>query len=100
MTYSFGSISFGSLVVSIISFIRQVSAVGKVAAAEEGDTFMYLIFCCFNCIAQIVEVLVRWFNHYAYTQIALYGKVIMVYDMLALTLIEVLAGGERYVAYS
>lgn len=75
MTYSFGSIAFGSLVVSIISFIRQLSAVGKVAAAQEGDTCMYLIFCCFNCIAQIIEGLVRWFNHYAYTQIALYGKV-------------------------
>ena len=77
MTYSFGSISFGSLVVSIIELIRQIASIGSAAAQQEGDTLFQLIFCCLQCLAGLLESLVRYFNHYAYTQIALYGKVML-----------------------
>jgi hypothetical protein len=75
MTYSFGSISFGSLVVSVIQFIKQLVSVGRSAAQQEGDTIFQIIFCCLECLAGFIEGLVQYFNHYAYTQIALYGKV-------------------------
>ena len=75
MTYSFGSISFGSLIVSIIQFIKQLASVGRAAAQQEGDTIFQIIFCCLQCLAGFIEGLVQYFNHYAYTQIALFGKV-------------------------
>jgi len=75
MTYSFGSICFGSLIVSIIQFIKQLASVGRAAAQEEGQTIWQLVFCCLQCIAGMIEGLVEYFNHYAYTQVALYGKV-------------------------
>jgi hypothetical protein len=75
MTYSFGSISFGSLVVSVIQFIKQLAAVGRSAAQQEGDQIFQIIFCALQCLAGMIEGLVQYFNHYAYTQIALYGKV-------------------------
>ena len=75
MTYSFGSISFGSLIVSVIQFIKQLASVGRAAAQQEGDTIFQIIFCCLQCLAGLIEGLVQYFNHYAYTQIALFGKV-------------------------
>jgi hypothetical protein len=75
MTYSFGSISFGSLIVSVIQFIKQIAAVGRAAAQQEGDTIFQIIFCCLQCLAGLIEGLIQYFNHYAYTQVALYGKV-------------------------
>jgi len=75
MTYSFGSISFGSLIVSFIQFIQQLASVGRAAAQQEGDQIFAIIFCFLQCLAGLIERLVQYFNHYAYTQIALYGKV-------------------------
>ena len=75
MTYSFGSICFGSLIVSIVQFIKQLASVGRVAAEQEGETVWQLIFCFLQCLVGLIEGLVEYFNHYAYTQIALYGKV-------------------------
>jgi hypothetical protein len=75
MTYSFGSIAFGSLVVSLIQFIKQLASLGQATAQQEGDTIFQIIFCCLQCIAGLIENLVQYFNHYAYTQVALYGKV-------------------------
>jgi hypothetical protein len=75
MTYSFGSISFGSLVVSVIQFIKQLASVGQAAAQQEGETIFQIIFCFLQCLIGLIEGLVEYFNHYAYTQIALYGKV-------------------------
>jgi len=75
MTYSFGSVAFGSLVVSVIQFIKQLASIGQVTAQQEGDTIFQLIFCCLQCVAGLIEQLIQYFNHYAYTQIALYGKV-------------------------
>src|SRR5271155_6005300 len=75
MTYSFGSISFGSLIVSLIQFIQQLASVGRSAAQQEGDQIFAIIFCVLQCLARLITGLVQYFNHYAYTQIALYGKV-------------------------
>jgi Plasma-membrane choline transporter len=75
MTYSFGSLAFGSLIVSIIQFLKQLASLGQAAAQQEGDTIFQLIFCCLQCLSGIIESLVQYFNHYAYTQVALYGKV-------------------------
>lgn len=74
MTYCFGSICFGSLIVSILQLIRRGLQVLKQSAFDNGD-------CCAGCalliadfVMGIIEWAVRYFNHYAYCYIALYGK--------------------------
>jgi Plasma-membrane choline transporter len=52
-----------------------MAALGQSAAQQEGDTIFQYIFCCLQCLAGFIEGLVQYFNHYAYTEIALYGKV-------------------------
>jgi len=75
MTYSFGSLCFGSLFVSIIQFVRQIALIGRSARRQEGHTFYQVVFCCLEFLAEFMEGIMEYFNHYAYTQIALYGKV-------------------------
>ncbi|KAK6341808.1 putative choline transporter, neither null mutation nor overexpression affects choline transport [Orbilia blumenaviensis] len=73
MTYSFGSICFGSLIVSIIQLLRQAASLASSDAASSGDIFQYVIFCIASCILAIVEWAVEFLNEYAYSYIALYG---------------------------
>ncbi|KAF3941395.1 hypothetical protein ABW19_dt0206175 [Dactylella cylindrospora] len=74
MTYSFGSICFGSLIVSIIQMLRQASSIARNDAAQSGDIIQYVIFCIASCILAIVEWAIEFLNEYAYSYIALYGK--------------------------
>ena len=66
MTYSFGSICFGSLIVAIIQLIRYLLSIANDRESIGGAIV--------DCILGIIEGLVRYFNYYAYTQIAIYGK--------------------------
>ncbi|KAK0389000.1 hypothetical protein NLU13_2577 [Sarocladium strictum] len=77
MTYSFGSISFGSLIVAIIQFLRLICNAARSQAADDGGIFGmigYVIFCIIGCLLSLLEWLVEFFNKYAYIHIALYGK--------------------------
>ncbi|KAF8476042.1 plasma-membrane choline transporter-domain-containing protein [Kalaharituber pfeilii] len=74
MTYSFGSVSLGSLIVSIIQILKQAATIARNENAIEGNLFAYIVFCFLRCILSVVEWAVQYFNHYAYSLIALYGK--------------------------
>lgn len=74
ITYSLGSISLGSLIVSIINFIRQILSVLQQDARQSGDTLATVILCFVQCCFGVLDWLVTYFNHYAYSYIALYGK--------------------------
>lgn len=74
MTYSLGSIALGSLVVSIINFIRQILSVMQQDARQSGDTLATVLLCFVQCCFGILDWLVTYFNHYAYSYVALYGK--------------------------
>ena len=77
LTYSFGSISFGSLVVAIIQFLRQLCSVARSQAGAEGGVggmIGYALFCILGCLISILEWAVNFFNRYAFVHIALYGK--------------------------
>lgn len=74
ITYSLGSISLGSLIVSIINFIRQILSVLQSDARQNGDTLATVILCFVQCCFGVLDWLVTYFNHYAYSYIALYGK--------------------------
>ncbi|QPG75711.1 hypothetical protein FOA43_003070 [Brettanomyces nanus] len=90
VTYCFGSICFGSLIVSVIRAMRQILAVLQQKLAERrthrgsssddfgANAFIYCILACivsiFDFIFAQAEYWIKWFNQYAYSYMALYGK--------------------------
>eukprot|EP00659_Diplonema_papillatum_P020872 gene20872-32192_t len=64
--WSLGSICFGSLLVAIISTIRFI--------AQNADTRNAFVQCIVVCILRCLEDLLRYFNDYAYVQVAMFGK--------------------------
>eukprot|EP00304_Pavlova_gyrans_P002454 CAMPEP_0206046614 /NCGR_PEP_ID=MMETSP1466-20131121/19095_1 /ASSEMBLY_ACC=CAM_ASM_001126 /TAXON_ID=44452 /ORGANISM="Pavlova gyrans, Strain CCMP608" /LENGTH=552 /DNA_ID=CAMNT_0053421595 /DNA_START=51 /DNA_END=1707 /DNA_ORIENTATION=- len=68
LTTSFGSVCLGSLVVSVIRALRLgASAMSRRAGPG-------VVRSCLLCALGFLDVLVRFFNHYAFTHVALYGK--------------------------
>ncbi len=74
MTYSFGSISFGSLVVAIINMVRQAVSIAQRQEAAQGNIVAAAAFCCLGCIIALLDWAVQFINRYAFSHIALYGK--------------------------
>lgn len=74
LTYSFGSISFGSLIVAIINFLRHLCSVARSQAAGDGNIVGYVLFCILGCLISILDWAVSFLNRYAFSHIALYGK--------------------------
>ncbi|KAI0165329.1 DUF580-domain-containing protein [Hypoxylon sp. FL1284] len=72
LTYSFGSISLGSLVVAIINFLRQLCSVARQNA--QGNIVMNIVFWILGCLIGILDWAVQFLNRYAFSYIALYGK--------------------------
>lgn len=67
MTYSFGSIAFGSLIVAVIQFIRFLIN----STRNDRDN---IAAACADCLIGLIEGAVRYFNYYAYVHVAIYGK--------------------------
>ncbi|KAM7207635.1 Plasma-membrane choline transporter domain containing protein [Naviculisporaceae sp. PSN 640] len=74
LTYSFGSISLGSLVVAIINFLRHLCSVAQQNASSQGDILGTILFCIVGCLIGILDWAVQFLNRYAFAHIALYGK--------------------------
>ncbi|CAK7904932.1 protein Pns1p [[Candida] anglica] len=74
LTYSFGSICFGSLIVSLIQLLKAVIQMLKQNAFNSGDYCAGCGLLILDFIIGLIEWLVRYFNHYAYCYVALYGK--------------------------
>lgn len=74
LTYSFGSISLGSLVVAILNFLRQLASVAQQQAAGEGSIIGTILWCVVGCLIGILDWAVQFLNRYAFSYIALYGK--------------------------
>ncbi|GAO19154.1 uncharacterized protein UV8b_03415 [Ustilaginoidea virens] len=77
LTYSFGSISLGSLLVAIIQFLRQLCSVARQQSVEDGGVggaIGYVIFCILGCLVSLLEWALEFLNRYAFCHIALYGK--------------------------
>lgn len=73
-TYSFGSISLGSLIVALINMLRQACSIAQQQEASEGNIIGTIMFCILGCIISILNWLVEFINRYAFSHIALYGK--------------------------
>ncbi|KAK4173173.1 plasma-membrane choline transporter-domain-containing protein [Triangularia setosa] len=74
LTYSFGSISLGSLVVAIINFLRQLASVARAQASSDGDILGMILWCLVGCLIGLLDWAVQFLNRYAFAHIALYGK--------------------------
>jgi hypothetical protein len=74
MTYSFGSISFGSLIVALINMLRQACSIAQQNEAASGNMIGSIMFCCLGCFINLLDWAVTFFNRYAFSHIALYGK--------------------------
>ncbi|KAG8382927.1 hypothetical protein BUALT_Bualt05G0130700 [Buddleja alternifolia] len=69
VTTSFGSICYGSLFTAAIRTLRwEIRGLRSKIGNNE------CLLCCVDFLFHLVEFLVRWFNKYAYVQIAVYGK--------------------------
>ncbi|KAH3900307.1 Pns1p SCDLUD_003279 [Saccharomycodes ludwigii] len=73
ITYSFGSICFGSLIVSIIETFRAILQVIKNVVIS-GSQWAQIGFMIIDWVIGFFNWLASYFNHYAYSYIALYGK--------------------------
>ncbi|KAH8668423.1 duf580 domain-containing protein [Xylariales sp. PMI_506] len=74
LTYSFGSISLGSLLVAIINFLRQLCSIAQQSEASEGNILGVAMYCVLGCLISLLEWAVEFLNRYAFSHIALYGK--------------------------
>ncbi|KAL9088174.1 MAG: hypothetical protein Q9165_006301 [Trypethelium subeluteriae] len=73
-TYSFGSISLGSLLVAIINFLRQLCSVAQQSERQSGDIVGAIFFCILGCFLSTLDWFIQFINRYAFSYIALYGK--------------------------
>nr|GMD57185.1 CTL-like protein DDB_G0274487 [Ipomoea batatas] len=69
VTTSFGSICYGSLFTAAIRALRW-----KIRGVRSKIGNNECLLCCVDFLFHLVETLVRFFNKYAYVQIAVYGK--------------------------
>jgi hypothetical protein len=69
-TTSFGSVCFGSLIIAVIRTVRAILRMLQ----DQNDGVLAFIACCAGCILSCIESMLVYFNHYAYTQVAIYGK--------------------------
>lgn len=77
MTYSFGSISFGSLLVAIIQMLRQACSIAQQNEAAQGNIMGTIFFCILGCFISLLDWAIQFINEYAFSYIALYGKAYM-----------------------
>ncbi|OTA96512.1 hypothetical protein M434DRAFT_67286 [Hypoxylon sp. CO27-5] len=74
LTYSFGSISLGSLLVAIINFLRQLCSVAQQQEASDGNILGLAMYWILGCFLGLLDWAVQFLNRYAFSYIALYGK--------------------------
>eukprot|EP01091_Cochliopodium_minus_P014981 TRINITY_DN5213_c0_g1_i1.p1 TRINITY_DN5213_c0_g1~~TRINITY_DN5213_c0_g1_i1.p1 ORF type:complete len:505 (+),score=126.71 TRINITY_DN5213_c0_g1_i1:195-1709(+) len=67
-TTSFGSICLGSLLVAVLKTIKALIESARRSGRNN------LLTCFLDCIVSCIDNLVRYFNLYAFTQVAIYGK--------------------------
>ncbi|GBE81179.1 DUF580-domain-containing protein [Sparassis latifolia] len=73
-TLSLGSIAFGSLIVTLLDLLRLILNAVRNNANSQGHPVEVILALCAECFIGCIEWAVRYFNRYAYIEIALYGK--------------------------
>ncbi|KAI8855321.1 plasma-membrane choline transporter-domain-containing protein [Chytridium lagenaria] len=74
LTTSFGPICFGSLLVALVATLRAIADQARNESAQNGNIFCCLVATCISCLLGCIQDLLEYFNKYAFTQVAIYGK--------------------------
>lgn len=74
LTYCFGSICFGSLTVAILQMLRAIIEILRNNAFASGDNCAGCGYIILDFFVGFIEWCFRYFNHYAYVYVGLYGK--------------------------
>ena len=74
LTYSFGSICFGSLLQAIVSVFRYLVESARNQRNRDNDNFCgTLLLCIIECLARLLEDILEYFNQWAYVFVGVYG---------------------------
>lgn len=73
LTLSFGSICFGSLIVSLIQSIRVVLSAFQRSLANQGNAVASCLLGCLGCLIGCIQTWVEYFNRFAYAYVGIYG---------------------------
>ncbi|KAJ1500972.1 putative choline transporter, neither null mutation nor overexpression affects choline transport, partial [Coelomomyces lativittatus] len=74
LTTSFGSICYGSLIISMIQWLHVVIKEGFQWSSNDGNQVSSFIFCCLECLNNFIEDCAQPLNTYTFIQVAMYGK--------------------------
>lgn len=74
MTYCFGSICEGSLIVAFLQLLRAFVQILRNDALAQNDVCAGCGYLILDMVIGFIEWMVSYFNHYAYIYVALYGK--------------------------
>lgn len=73
LTYSFGSICMGSLLVAIIQALRAMVRQAQESARNNRDGGGAIILCLAECLLGMLEAAAEYFNKWAFIYVGLYG---------------------------
>ena len=75
LTYSFGSICFGSSVQALMMALRAIveNARNQRNQQGQGGDCGAILLCILQCILQLLEDIVEYFNQWAYVFVGIYG---------------------------
>ncbi|KAI9202849.1 plasma-membrane choline transporter-domain-containing protein [Polychytrium aggregatum] len=73
LTTSFGSICFGSLLISILQTLRFISGGSQSNSPTDLNSGVSFIGCCCQCLFMSIGDVICYFNRYAFTHMAIYG---------------------------
>ncbi|KAG2181360.1 hypothetical protein INT43_008943 [Umbelopsis isabellina] len=71
LTTSFGSICFGGLLMAFMNMIRVMISISR---AETNNALCSILLCFVQCIVNCIQGLLEWFNYYAFSGVAIYGR--------------------------
>jgi hypothetical protein len=70
---SFGSISFGSLIVAIVQALEATIRMARNAARDECNIVTCVVLCVVECFIACIREIVEAFTYFAYVQVAVRG---------------------------
>jgi len=72
LTYSFGSLAFGSLLVAIVQFLNFILRMTKKAHAV--NRVLVFVISCVQCLLSCIQGIIQFVDRFAYIYIAMHGE--------------------------
>merc|ERR1712232_1140460 len=73
LTYSFGSISFGSFLIAAVRAAESIASMARSQAQEDGNTLCCIIFLIVEMVIGCIGDMLEYFSEWAYVQCAVRG---------------------------